>query len=475
MMKIRLAGFAVALALCAIMAIPATANVSTPGDYDANGNCTIERDEVIAAVKDYFSGEVTRDFVISVVILYFNGDMVCTPEPIVPPTQDLDGDAESTSLSAMVTRVRPSVVMVVSLPAPNRYGFGSGFIFKVDGETAYILTDQHVVAWANVVQIVVNDEDTYNGTVVNRDAARDLAVVKICCGTFEALEFGDVSALEVGDDVIAIAYSLDNFLPRTEPWYPYEYIPPSVTKGIVSAFRYETNTDTRLIQHDASISPGSSGSPLLTPDGKVVGVIRSAFLPFLAENIAFAISAITVQEVLPDLLVQARSHTFGPVNGTLVHTDDGLIDIGYARGFEAADLETEVRFVNPSSASLKDWSYGLVLRQAINQPRIYFVVATYQSSPYWRVYSRQSGTWTILDEGVSGNIQTVIDQGNHLTVRLAGTTGTFSLNGIQVSSLSNLGGITHAGYVGVAANFFTGHAVDGLYTDYVGFYGVNLD
>ena len=474
-MKIRLAGLAVALALCAIMAIPATANVSTPGDYDANGNCTIERDEVIAAVKDYFSGEVTRDFVISVVVLYFNGDKVCTPEPVVPPGQDLDGDVESTSLSAMVKRVRPSVVMVVALADSYHLTAGSGFIFKVDGETAYILTNHHVVDWAKVVQIVVNDEDTYNGTVVNRDASRDLAVVKICCGTFEALEFGDVSELEVGDDVIAIGYAADSALPRTDPWYPYEYIPPSVTKGIVSAFRYETNTDTRLIQHDASISPGSSGSPLFTPDGKVVGVNQSGILPFLAENIAFAISAITVQEELADLLVQARSHTFGPINGTLVHTDDGLIDIGYARGFEAADLETEVRFVNHSSASLKDWSYGLVLRQALNQPRIYFVVATYQSSPYWRVYSRQSGTWTILDEGVSGNIQTVIDQGNHLTVRLAGTTGTFSLNGIQVASLSNLGGITHAGYVGVAANFFTGHAVAGLSTDYVGFYGVSLD
>ena len=472
-MKIRLAGLAVALALCAIMAIPAAANVSTPGDYDANGNCTIERDEVIAAVKDYFSGEVTRDFVISVIVLYFNGDTVCTPQ--LPGDQELAGDAESTSLSAMVTRVRPSVVMVVALVDPYFSTAASGFIFKVNGETAYILTNHHVADWAKVVQIVVNDEDTYNGTVVNRDAARDLAVVKICCGSFEALEFGDVRELEVGDDVIAIAYSLDNFLPRTEPWYPYEYIPPSVTKGIVSAFRYETNTDTRLIQHDASISPGSSGSPLFTPDGKVVGVNQSGILPFLAENIAFAISAITVQEVLPDLLVQARSHTFGPVNGTLAHTDDGLIEFGYASGFEAADLETEVRFFNPYSASVKDWSYGLALRVALNQPRIYFVVATSQGSPYWRVYSRQGGTWTILDEGVSGNIQTVIDQGNHLTVRLVGTTGTFSLNGIQVSSLSNLGGITHAGYVGVAANFFTGHAVDGLYTDYVGFYGVSLD
>ena len=213
-MKIRLAGLAVALALCAIMAIPAAANVSTPGDYDANGNCTIERDEVIAAVKDYFSGEVTRDFVISVIVLYFNGDTVCTPQ--LPGNQELAGDAESTSLSAMVTRVRPSVVMVVALVDPYFSTAASGFIFKVNGETAYILTNHHVVDWSKVVQIVVNDEDTYNGTVVNRDAARDLAVVKICCGSFEALEFGDVRELEVGDDVIAIAYSLDNFLPRTE-------------------------------------------------------------------------------------------------------------------------------------------------------------------------------------------------------------------------------------------------------------------
>ena len=194
------------------LVVTATAATFDPGTYDVNGNRTIERDEVVLAIKDYFGGTITRDDVVTVIKLYFTQALL--PDPTIPPPEDLAGDSESTSLSAMVDRVRPSVVMVVSRvdPVVDALPF-SGFIFKVEGQTAYVLTAQHGVGWSDEVQIVVNDEDTYSGTVVNRDAARDLGVVKICCGTFQALEFGDVSTLAVGDDVVAMGYPLDYYLP----------------------------------------------------------------------------------------------------------------------------------------------------------------------------------------------------------------------------------------------------------------------
>ena len=459
------------------LAVTATATAFDPADYDANGNQTIERDEVVLAIKDYFGGTITRDDVVTVIKLYFTQTQL--PDPEIPPPEDLAGDQESTSLSATVKRVRPSVVMVVSRVDPifDALAF-SGFIFKVEGQTAYVLTAQHGVGWSEEVQIVVNDEDTYSGTVVNRDAARDLAVVKICCGSFQALEFGDVSSLEVGDDVVAIGYPLDDILPRNvDPWYPYEYIPATVTKGIVSAFRYHTDTDTRFIQHDASISGGSSGGPLFNVDGEVVGINDSripVYWPIGAENMGLAISAVTIQETLPSLLVAATDHTFGPINGLIGHSRE-LIDFHWANGFLAADLEAEVAFKNPCSASLADWSYGLVLRDRLDSPKIYFVVATSSGTPYWRVYSRQGAEWNILGEGVSGNIRTVADQSNQLSVSLVGNKGTFNLNGIQVATRLDLGGATHSGYAGVAANFFVGHGTSGAYTVYTGFYGESLD
>ena len=460
------------------LVVTATAATFDPGTYDVNGNRTIERDEVVLAIKDYFGGTITRDDVVTVIKLYFTQALL--PDPTIPPPEDLAGDSESTSLSAMVDRVRPSVVMVVSRvnPVVDALPF-SGFIFKVEGQTAYVLTVQHGVGWSEEVQIVVNDEDTYSGTVVNRDAARDLVVVKICCGTFQALELGDVSTLAVGDDVVAMGYPLDYRLPRNvDPWYPLDYIPASVTRGIVSAFRYSTNSDTRLIQHDASLSGDSSGGPLFNVDGEVVGLNASRLAPYWpigAENIGFAVSAVTIQEQLSDLLRQASEHTFGPIDGSIPHTGNEVIGFEYADGFLAANLEAEVAFVNPYSASLKNWSYGLGLRVKLDLPRIYFVVATYEGAPYWRVYSRRRADWVILDEGVSGNIETVADQGNHLMVRLVGNRGNFVLNGINVSSGLDLGGATHAGYVAVAANFFIGHETPGQRTRYIGFYGESLD
>ena len=212
-------------------------------------------------------------------------------------------------------------------------------------------------------------------------------------------------------------------------------------------------------------------------DGEVVGLNDrrlSPYWPIGAENIGFAVSAITIQEQLPDLLRQATEHTFGPIDGSIPHSGV-LIDFDWAEGFLASNLETEVAFVNPWSASLADWSYGLVLRDSLNSPKIYFVVATSSGTPYWRVYSRQRDEWNVLGEGVSGNIRTVADQSNQLSVSLVGNRGTFYLNGIQVATRLDLGGATQSGYVGVAANFFVGDGIPGAYTEYTGFYGSSLD
>ena len=163
-----------------VMVIAAGLYLFVPGDaqaafdplqYDDDGNGVLERDEVSAGVEDYYAGRITRDDMLSLVIQHFA--------------------KEAPSLDEMIESVRPSVVMVVT-DLGDSVGQGSGFIFEVEGQSAYVLTNQHVVDWHRTVQIVVNDRDTYEGTVLGRDADRDLAVVKICCGSFSALEFADM-------------------------------------------------------------------------------------------------------------------------------------------------------------------------------------------------------------------------------------------------------------------------------------------
>ena len=94
------------------------------------------------------------------------------------------------------------------------------------------LTNYHVIEGASSITVVVNDSSTYIGVLLGVDPLRDLAVVRICCSEdFQALPFGDASEVQAGDEVIATGYALGIEGPAT------------VTRGIVSAIRYESNND----------------------------------------------------------------------------------------------------------------------------------------------------------------------------------------------------------------------------------------
>ena len=108
-------------------------------------------------------------------------------------------------------------------------GNGSGFIFETrpsDG-SALILTNHHVIEGYASVRVTVWDAMTYAGQVQGVDPRRDLAVVRICCGSFTALPFGNARSLGAGSEVVAVGYALGISGSAT------------VTKGIVSANRFD--------------------------------------------------------------------------------------------------------------------------------------------------------------------------------------------------------------------------------------------
>jgi hypothetical protein len=190
----------------------------------------------------------------------------------------------------MVERVRPGVVRI-----ETNTGSGSGVIVEVGARdnSALVLTNYHVIQEASRIDVVVNDSVSYPSTIIGIDATRDLAVLNICCGSFQPLPLGDPSSIKVGSEVIAVGYPLN--------------IPGSatVTRGIVSAIRYEDDKSRWVIQVDASINPGNSGGPLFSLSGEVVGintfVIRQSFAGVPVEGINFAVSAETVQAQIPVL------------------------------------------------------------------------------------------------------------------------------------------------------------------------------
>ncbi|NWF74855.1 MAG: trypsin-like peptidase domain-containing protein, partial [Nitrospirae bacterium] len=143
-------------------------------------------------------------------------------------------------------------------PPRRQYGQGSGVIVSSDG---YILTNNHVIADAFDVDVILADRRQYKGKVVATDPKTDVAVVKIHAANLPTVTWGDSSSLAVGEFVLAIGNPLG--------------LSRSVTFGIVSAVgRADVGVADfeDFIQTDAPINPGNSGGALVTLNGELVGI-----------------------------------------------------------------------------------------------------------------------------------------------------------------------------------------------------------
>ena len=397
-----------------------------------------------------------------------------TPTPAPVPTA-IPTPVPGLEVSAMVKQARPAVVRITSTA-----GTGTGVIFDSQGRTGYVVTNEHVVEAQSRVNVTVNDSTTYNGTVLGVDATRDLAVISICCGDFTALEFGDATALEVGDEVVNIGYALGIEGEAT------------VTKGIVSALRYDSDHQAYVIQTDASINPGNSGGPMLSPEGRVLGINSFVYVSdYGAEGIGFAISARTVIDRVPVLRAgtavptatpaprptptpaPGAGYDFGPINGELRHDPfDNFIKTEYA-GASFSDLVVEATFVNPYSASSNSWDYGFILRKdrwVDDAPFVQFVVS---SSRGWAVNAGADAPYERIGAGTVSNLNTGAGGRNHLMVVTIGERGWVFVNGDFVA-IVDLKITAHAGDVAVITGAYTGNEISGGVTRYEGFKGYEL-
>jgi len=166
------------------------------------------------------------------------------------------------SIAGIAARVLPSVVSIETM---SRSGGGSGSGFVID-PNGYLLTNNHVVANAMTIKVILNDGREYAAKVLGRDESYDLAVLKIKATGLKALQFGDSDKVQVGDSVIAFGSPLG--------------LSGTVTQGIISAkdrpvTAGDDDSSTSFIsalQTDAAINPGNSGGPLVDATGAVIGV-----------------------------------------------------------------------------------------------------------------------------------------------------------------------------------------------------------
>lgn len=166
------------------------------------------------------------------------------------------------SIAGIAARVLPSVVSIETTTS-NGGATGSGFVIDANG---YLLTNNHVVADALTIKVLLNDGREFTARILGRDQSYDLAVLKIETTGLKALQFGDSDKVQVGDAVIAIGSPLG--------------LSGTVTQGIISAKNRpvtagDNSNSTSFIsalQTDAAINPGNSGGPLVDATGAVIGI-----------------------------------------------------------------------------------------------------------------------------------------------------------------------------------------------------------
>ena len=198
---------------------------------------------------------------------------------------------EQGDVASIIAKVEPAVVTItteVSGPIGSGQGAGTGFVISSDG---LIVTNNHVVAGANSIEVAFADGRTLEADVVGRNGGADLAVLKADATDLPVVELGDSDALQVGDEVVAIgnALALEGGL--------------TVTRGIISGPPREgTELGAGLasfLQTDASINPGNSGGPLVDAAGRVIGI--NTMVAGNAENVGFAIPISDAMPVIEDL------------------------------------------------------------------------------------------------------------------------------------------------------------------------------
>lgn len=177
-------------------------------------------------------------------------------------------------------------------------GGGSGFIVSSDG---LIVTNKHVVSdtQANYT-VLLNDGKKLDANVVARDPASDIAILKVEAKDLPFLEFGSSQNIEIGQSVIAIGNALGEFR-NTVSVGVISGLARSITAGDQTG---QSEQLENVLQTDAAINPGNSGGPLLSLDGKVIGVNVAVALG--SQNVGFALPANTVKTVVESVQKTGR-------------------------------------------------------------------------------------------------------------------------------------------------------------------------
>src|ERR671912_2867253 len=249
-------------------------------------------------------------FFVTSLMIALSGSSLLNPYGLAAQTETSPQQIQSLPIFDIFNKVENSVVQIttsvppITAPNPdreqeNQTALGSGFVYDENG---HIVTNNHVVANARIVDITFIDGNRYTANVTGRDVYSDIAVLRIVENFTRAelappLTLGNSSKLKVGDQVVAIGnpFGLEG----------------SITTGIVSQtgrllpLEQTGFSVPNAIQTDALINPGNSGGPLLNMMAEVIGVNTAGIFP---GNIGFAVPSDAVNRIVP-ILIETGNYT----------------------------------------------------------------------------------------------------------------------------------------------------------------------
>lgn len=255
-------------------------------------------------------------------------------------------------INAKVSTINSNIIINGSPLESQSTRLGSGFVYDTQG---HIITNNHVIDGAQIVDVRFVDGNIYSAKVIGTDPFNDIAVLQITDDfseeTLIPLPLANSAELEVGQQIIAIGnpFGLSN----------------TMTTGIVSQVgRLLPNRDAgysipSVIQTDAAINPGNSGGPMLNLEGQVIGIntaIQSTTGEF--SGIGFAVPSNTIKRLVPSLIQDGKySHPWLGVSGTSL-TPDIAKQMGLAKNYHGVFVTTVVPDSPAQKAGLQEATYN---------------------------------------------------------------------------------------------------------------------
>lgn len=248
-----------------------------------------------------------------------------------------------------VEKVYDSVVVVSTYSNSTLSASGTGFVYKTNGNTSYILTNNHVISGGSKVTVTFTDGTVSETEIVGSDTYSDIAVLSVDSSKIKSVaSIGSSNDSRVGDTLFTVGAPLDNVYSWT------------VTRGILSGkdrmvevSLSNSNTSDyvmKVLQTDASINSGNSGGPLCNSNGEVIGITSLKLISSGVEGMGFAIPIEDAVEMAENI-IEGNNRDNPYIGISMLNLSEAYYYQDYYRVIRDSEVTSGVIIVSVDSSS----------------------------------------------------------------------------------------------------------------------------